>query len=204
MMSQEDQNQTANESDCIMLTESSSSSSSSSNVDFSDAESSTRNALSDGTKGKSTALVRPKIYRVKNVEWSCQQCNIYCNSRQQFEAHMLSQKHENELMRGFELAPSDNNGNSTMISSSTTTTNSSEACNHNGQDESSIVTTTKEEENNSSNSNKANNNNDDDSDDSAANLDESLIEEIKRTDSVDSEQRQREKSLRLKSPISKS
>lgn len=35
-----------------------------------------------------------KNYRVKNSEWHCQVCEIYCNSQAQFDVHLISQKHQ--------------------------------------------------------------------------------------------------------------
>ena len=29
----------------------------------------------------------------KNLEWRCNECDIYCNSLSQFDVHMISQKH---------------------------------------------------------------------------------------------------------------
>ena len=45
-----------------------------------------------------TSLLSPTIkcknYRVKNNEWHCRICSIYCNSTLQFEMHLVSQKHK--------------------------------------------------------------------------------------------------------------
>lgn len=37
---------------------------------------------------------KTKTYRVKNLNWFCPECNIYCNSESQFDVHMISQKHK--------------------------------------------------------------------------------------------------------------
>ena len=37
---------------------------------------------------------KTKIYRIKNLNWYCQKCDVYCNSAPQFEVHMMSQKHK--------------------------------------------------------------------------------------------------------------
>lgn len=71
-----------------------------------------------GNKGCCTAVVKvsqesshrfraskTKIYRVKNVNWYCQKCDIYCNSEPQFEVHMMSQKHKVAVSGGL-LSPS--------------------------------------------------------------------------------------------------
>ena len=39
-------------------------------------------------------MVKSKNYRIKNKEWHCQLCSIYCNSVLQFEMHLISQKHK--------------------------------------------------------------------------------------------------------------
>lgn len=39
-------------------------------------------------------LVKSKNYRIKNKEWHCQICSVYCNSVLQFEMHLISQKHK--------------------------------------------------------------------------------------------------------------
>ena len=39
-------------------------------------------------------LPKSKNYRIKNKEWHCQICSIYCNSVLQFEMHLISQKHK--------------------------------------------------------------------------------------------------------------
>ena len=36
---------------------------------------------------------RLKTYRVCNPSWHCSKCEVYCNSAQQFDVHLLSQKH---------------------------------------------------------------------------------------------------------------
>ena len=37
---------------------------------------------------------KTKVYRIKNLNWYCQKCDIYCNSAPQYEVHMMSQKHK--------------------------------------------------------------------------------------------------------------
>ncbi|CAF0880814.1 unnamed protein product [Brachionus calyciflorus] len=38
--------------------------------------------------------VKTKNYRVKNSEWHCNVCDVFCNSQAQFEVHLMSQKHK--------------------------------------------------------------------------------------------------------------
>jgi hypothetical protein len=45
-------------------------------------------------KSLSFSPVKSKNYRVKNNEWHCRTCSIYCNSTLQFEMHLVSQKHK--------------------------------------------------------------------------------------------------------------
>lgn len=35
-----------------------------------------------------------KDYKIKNDQWFCDKCEIYCNSDSQFDVHMISQKHK--------------------------------------------------------------------------------------------------------------
>ena len=41
----------------------------------------------------SESLNKSKIYKVKNSEWYCSSCDIFCNSKSQFEVHLISTKH---------------------------------------------------------------------------------------------------------------
>ncbi len=35
-----------------------------------------------------------KIYRVRNLNWLCESCNVLSNSQQQYEVHLMSTKHK--------------------------------------------------------------------------------------------------------------
>lgn len=37
---------------------------------------------------------KSKIYKNKNLNWFCPDCDIFCNSESQFNVHMISQKHK--------------------------------------------------------------------------------------------------------------
>jgi hypothetical protein len=37
---------------------------------------------------------RSKNYRIKNDQWYCKECDIYCNGTLQHEMHLVSQKHK--------------------------------------------------------------------------------------------------------------
>lgn len=51
-------------------------------------------------------LVKPKNYRVKNSQWHCKCCDIYCNSQIQFEVHLISQKHKQVEKKQFSMETS--------------------------------------------------------------------------------------------------
>ena len=38
--------------------------------------------------------LKNKMYRVKNADWCCETCDIYCNSQSQYDVHVISQKHK--------------------------------------------------------------------------------------------------------------
>lgn len=48
----------------------------------------------DLEKSLASLSIKCKNYRVKNNEWHCRTCSIYCNSTLQFEMHLVSQKHK--------------------------------------------------------------------------------------------------------------
>ncbi|RNA16689.1 hypothetical protein BpHYR1_051607 [Brachionus plicatilis] len=47
-----------------------------------------------------------KNYRIRNSDWHCPVCEIYCNSQTQFDVHLISQKHKQ--MDKKKLQPTDN------------------------------------------------------------------------------------------------
>lgn len=44
-----------------------------------------------------------KNYRVKNSQWHCHVCDVYCNSQTQFDVHMISQKHKLSERKQFSI-----------------------------------------------------------------------------------------------------
>jgi hypothetical protein len=42
----------------------------------------------------SSSHVKLKSYNTKNIDWFCSICDIYCNSKSQFDVHLISQKHK--------------------------------------------------------------------------------------------------------------
>ncbi len=59
-------------------------------------------------KSLSFSPIKSKNYRVKNNEWHCRTCSIYCNSTLQFEMHLVSQKHKiiDQEQKARRLSPS--------------------------------------------------------------------------------------------------
>ena len=94
---------------------------------------------------------RLKNYRIKNNEWHCQTCSIYCNSTLQFEMHLISQKHKIiclERKAGMETSSAGE-----IASEATPGSNSStEFSANNGNFSSPIKTETSLDENNNLNS----------------------------------------------------
>lgn len=80
-----------------------------------------------------------KNYRVRNSNWFCSTCDIYCNSQLQFDVHNLSQKHKlNQLtpeqreiiiqaQQQQQQQPSENKTEITVTSDQNNNTNSIEA-----------------------------------------------------------------------------
>ena len=48
----------------------------------------------EATMDAGSLELKNKLYRVKNVDWCCETCDIYCNSQSQYDVHVISQKHK--------------------------------------------------------------------------------------------------------------
>lgn len=74
---------------------------------------------STANKTNTTGLSKQKNYRVKNTEWYCSKCDIYCNSDLQYDVHLMSQKHKTFQIKTTDQSQkpeeNDNNNNTLMI-----------------------------------------------------------------------------------------
>lgn len=77
----------------MTIKDSQNSSPDSNDTDFSDESTNTSNNNSNILKLENEDS-KSKTYLVKNLDWYCVDCDIYCNSESQFAVHMISQKHK--------------------------------------------------------------------------------------------------------------
>ena len=68
--------------------------------------------ITDKQDSLSLLKQQQKNYRIKNSEWHCQVCDIFCNSHAQFEVHLISQKHKQTEKNHFSVEDSSFSSNS--------------------------------------------------------------------------------------------
>lgn len=86
--------------------------------------SSAETAMLQQQQAQQVQQFKPKNYKIKIAEWYCPCCDIYCNSKSQFEVHMVSTKHSQVEKRVMTGGTSSNGGDVVDNNNNNTTTTS--------------------------------------------------------------------------------